>query len=71
MATPKIIGYYDYYKDVYEHSIINGKKQIDKPANDISRFFSNEHICPFCKSELETTFLGSRHTVMVVDLFLT
>lgn len=71
MAPQEIIGYHDHYKDVYEHSIINGKKQIDRPANDVARFFSNEQSCPFCKTNLVTTFLGSRHTAIGVDLSLT
>lgn len=42
MNNSEIIGFYDYYYDQYDFSRIgngSGKLYVDKPANDIQRFF--------------------------------
>ena len=57
MDRQEIISYQEHYTDIYEYSSIGGKSKIDRQANDIVRFFSDEQYCPFCKSELITTFI--------------
>lgn len=70
MERQEIISYQDHYTDTYEYSNIRGKFRIDRQANDIVRFFSDEQYCPFCKSELTTTFLGTRCGAMGHDLYM-
>ena len=70
MDRREIISYQDHYTDIYEHSSINGKSKIDRQANDIVRFFSDEQYCPFCKFELITTFMGTRRGTMGHELYI-
>lgn len=74
MEGEKIIGYYDYYYDKYEYTRKgngNGKVKthVDKPANDVNKFFYNDSICPFCSTQLEKVFLGMQSFPREKDYF--
>lgn len=73
MDKDKVIGYYDFYFDRYEYSRIGkgqGKLSVDTPANDIERFFCNEHVCPFCGTKIKKVFVGIQATTIGRDLYL-
>ena len=64
MNNSEIIGFYDYYYDQYDFSRIgngSGKLYVDKPANDIQRFFYNDKTCPFCNTALKHVFIHYQH----------
>ena len=65
MNNSEIIGFYDYYYDQYDFSRIgngSGKLYVDKPANDIQRFFYNDKTCPFCNTALKHVFNQYQHS---------
>ena len=64
MNNSEIIGFYDYYYDQYDFSRIgngSGKLYVNKPANDIQRFFYNDKTCPFCNTSLKHVFIHYQH----------
>lgn len=68
-----IVSFDDFYTDRYEYSRVGkekGKIIIDKKPNEINKFFKNDHVCPFCKSDLEVVFKGTKRTTIGTDLML-
>lgn len=70
MEKQTITGYYDYYVDKYEYTNKNGSIIIDKPASDVVRFFSTKNRCPFCNTQLETVFVGTKTATLGNELVL-
>lgn len=68
----EIMGYYDYYYDEYEYSRRGEdtvKTYIDKTVSDVEKFFWKDDKCPFCKSDLQLVFSGSRSATAGKDMF--
>lgn len=66
-----ISSYIHYYIDKYEYSKKHSKLVVDKPANDIKSFFSDNTICPFCSCKLATVFIGVQRSAGSPDYLYT